>query len=82
MKCPSGKRSYETPEEAEEALIGTRINFHHENTSGPINIYKCEDCGEWHLTSRGTVNELLQSDEVLRKIKLERESREWERRLR
>lgn len=82
MKCPSGKRAYFTREDAEEALIGSRINFNHKDTSGPINVYECRDCKEWHLTSRGPAHELLNSSEVQNRIKLERESQEWERKLR
>lgn len=81
MKCPSGKRAYLSKELAEEALIGARINFR-SGQGGPVNIYECRDCGNYHLTSRGPLHELLESKEVLDRIKLERESREWERKLR
>ena len=81
MKCRSGKRAYQTEQEAEEALLGVRINFYHD-ASGPVNYYLCEDCGSYHLTSTGTTHPMLDDEDVLARIKLERESQEWERKLR
>ncbi len=59
MKCNSGKRSYLTGQLAEEALIEAHINFDYRAGGGPIAIYVCGECGAYHLTSQGTMNERL-----------------------
>jgi len=59
MKCNSGKRSYLTGQLAEEALIEAHINFDYRSGGGPVAIYMCDECGTYHLTSRGTRNERL-----------------------
>lgn len=55
--CPSGKISFKTEEEAKKEL--TRIvesNFKPwVNKKMPCRYYKCEDCGNYHLTSKHTV---------------------------
>ncbi|MGB3465267.1 MAG: hypothetical protein WBA74_08355 [Cyclobacteriaceae bacterium] len=82
MNCSTGKRMYDTEDLAVEALIANRSRFHHGDNSGPINVYQCDDCGNWHFTSRGPEHPLLHSDEVQKRISLNREAGYWERKLR
>ena len=56
IKCVSGKRAYEKEEDAEEALVQSRINS---GDHGPRNIYLCNDCSHWHLTSKGIDHPVL-----------------------
>lgn len=57
MNCPSKKKAHTNIDAAEIALIEARIRF---EGSTVVNVYECEDCGSWHLTSQGDVNPRLQ----------------------
>jgi hypothetical protein len=75
--CVTGKKSYPSQQIAEEALIEAQAHFDYGRASGPIAVYRCEDCGEYHLTSKGTMNEKLVSyikDGTLNKLK---EANRW-----
>ncbi|MFN3839307.1 MAG: hypothetical protein ACK4RF_01250 [Cyclobacteriaceae bacterium] len=81
-KCSSGKRSYTSAALAEEALIEAHIHFAFERGNGPVSYYLCEECGQFHLTSQGPMNErlgLLIKNGELRRLK---EAYTWERKLR
>ena len=78
----TGKRSYETEQEALEALVGARIGFDCGRGSGPVNCYQCHDCGDYHLTSKGAMHPLLEDPDTVKRIKLEKEAQNWERKLR
>lgn len=80
--CVTNKRSYLTAELAEEALIGAHINFEYGKGTGPIGIYQCEDCGQFHLTSKGTMNARLQQMLKDGEIKKQKEANWWEGRFR
>ena len=80
--CISGKTVYESREIAEEALVQNHIRNSHRKGSGPINIYECKDCKNWHFTSQGSVNQLFESPEVVNRINRERRAMEWELKLR
>ena len=71
MAC--SKREFQTEIQAEEALIQSHILF----TSTAINYYQCDICGQYHLTSKGDRNPILDNEAVKQKIKRERQSREW-----
>jgi hypothetical protein len=81
-KCTSGKRLYASAALAEEALIEAHIHFAFERGKGPVAYYLCGECGQFHLTSQGPMNErlvlLIKSGE-LRRLK---EACAWERKLR
>ena len=78
MKCLSGKISYYSLEIAIEALIQNRIRNHHSDDRGPVNVYECKDCGNFHFTSKGPKCNELQSDENLKRIKSEQQAHYWE----
>jgi hypothetical protein len=75
--CPSGKRQYINENFAEEALIEAHVQFSYRPGSGPVAVYQCEDCGQWHLTSKGPVN--LKLSQLLKegKIKKQKEVQYW-----
>ena len=78
MRCVTGKNGYYSESEVQEALIRSHIR----SNQGAKNYYQCEDCNEYHLTSQGAENPLLQEAEVQARIKQERRVQEWEGRLR
>jgi hypothetical protein len=71
MKCATNKKSYRDETTAEAALIETRIRFVG-NTA--VNVYQCDDCNDWHLTSLGQINErleeMIETGELDEEIKL------------
>jgi hypothetical protein len=80
MKCISGKNQFESEDLAKEALIQNRIYHNHREGSGPINIYECPDCNEWHFTSKGETAKFLQQQEVKERIEKEKKLNEWKER--
>lgn len=79
MKCVSGKNGYESKELAQEALIQHHVRKSHRKGTGPINIYLCSDCDEWHFTSKGAPADFLEDGEVKERIAREKRALDWER---
>ena len=77
IKCISHKKVYPTAEIAEDALIDARTHFDYGTRTGPIAVYRCEDCGYYHLTSKGEVNHKLASQLSDGKIKRQKEANQW-----
>lgn len=75
--CVSGKKMYATREIAEDVLIETHTRFDYGPAGGPIAVYQCEDCGQFHLTSRGPMNEKLAVALSDGKIKRQKEADQW-----
>ncbi|WP_420578471.1 hypothetical protein [Ekhidna sp.] len=82
MKCSSGKRSFDSHTLAEEALIQHHIRNDYQKGQGPLNVYECQECGNWHFTSQGPEHELFGDPEMVKRIESERRAFLWERRLR
>jgi hypothetical protein len=59
-RCPSGKVVYNSISQAEDALVESWIRNHYRKGQGPVNVYPCDDCGNFHLTSKGLMNARLQ----------------------
>jgi hypothetical protein len=80
--CPSGKQSYFDENQAIAALLDlwSRIDF--KKGQGPVTVYCCEDCGNYHFTSSGSMHPRL--DELLKSgnTRLTRTASEWEKKLR
>lgn len=76
--CTSGKRSFESEQLAEEALIQNHIRNEYRAGQGPINIYECDECGCWHFTSKGMKHDLFNDEEVIHRINAERRAFHWE----
>jgi hypothetical protein len=77
IKCSSHKKVYATKEIAEDALIEAHTQFDYGRGNGPVAIYQCEDCGYYHLSSKGVINEKL--DKYLKegKIQKQKEANWW-----
>lgn len=77
-KCPSGKRGYVSEQLAEEALLGAHIHFEYRRGTGPVSFYRCDDCGDFHLTSTGTMNQALADAMASGRLKREQDAKRWE----
>ncbi|WP_305983252.1 hypothetical protein [Roseivirga thermotolerans] len=80
MSCSSGKYQYMSQDLAETALIDQHIYKGFLPHEGPQNVYECQVCGYWHLTSKATeqnprLAEMIASGEMKRK----QEASKWER---
>ena len=73
MGCPSGKRGYFSEGEVQEALIRSQIGF----VRPPVNYYRCDDCGDYHLTSQGERHPLLDEPATRERIKREQWEQQW-----
>jgi hypothetical protein len=78
VTCPTRKRVYQTESLAEDALIDAHGRNRYSGT-GPISIYRCEECGYYHFTSRGPMNARLAEAISSGKIKLQQQANEWSR---
>lgn len=79
MKCSTGKNQYSTQYLAEMALIEIHIHRNFPPEQGPQNVYQCEFCGSWHLTSKSPKrNERLQEMIDSGELRLMQQAREWE----
>jgi hypothetical protein len=77
VSCTSNKRLYLSENLAEEALIEARIQFDYGSGKGPIGVYRCEDCGYFHLTSQGLINEKLKSYLASGAVDKHKEANRW-----
>lgn len=82
MKCSTGKRIYDSEVQAVDALVDIRSRNNYPPNSGPINVYKCEDCSGWHFTSRPPQHKILDRPDIQKKIQSDSEAAYWERKLR
>ena len=76
-KCVSGKRVYGSQELAENALIEAWTRFDFAADNGPVAVYRCDDCGEYHLTSRAPMNPRLSQAIAEGKIRRQKEADRW-----
>lgn len=74
--CPSGKRAFITEVQAEEVLIDTHTRQGNPG-QGPVGVYRCDDCGQFHLTSKGPMNPRLAQYIKDGKLKLSQEAERW-----
>ena len=76
LKCPTSKRIYVTESLAEDALIDTHSRHQYAGT-GPIAVYQCDECGYYHFTSKGKMNEKLAEQIASGKTKRQQEANQW-----
>jgi hypothetical protein len=76
-KCPSGKVAYANEVLAEEALIDLWTKNDYPENKGPLTIYRCDDCGQYHMTSRGTMDPKLAQYLSSDKGRINREASKW-----
>ena len=77
IKCSSRKKVYPTLEMAEDALIEAHVHFDYGTRSGPIAVYECEDCGYYHMTSKGTMNLKLVAYQNAGQVRRQKEANHW-----
>jgi hypothetical protein len=73
----TNKKVFQTMDMAEDALIAARTQFDYRPNNGPIAVYQCGDCGYYHLTSQGKMNERLATQLAEGKIRLHKEANRW-----
>gem|GEM_PF-204914 len=76
-KCVSGKRLYPTEMVAEDVLIELWNKNDYPRDHAPVNVYRCDDCGYYHLTSRGPMNQRLAQYLSTNKARIEKEATKW-----
>ena len=76
MGCSINKKSYYLESDAQEALIRSNIRF----VKAAVNYYVCDQCSEYHLTSKGESNPLLNQFTVKERIINERRLQDWSER--
>lgn len=81
-KCATGKRVFHSEQLAEDALIEAHIHFDYRAGGGPVAVYQCDDCGEYHLTSRGPMNVQLIKKLADGTIKKHKEANRWQSKFR
>jgi hypothetical protein len=79
--CSTGKIVYASIAIAEDVLIELWSKNEYNPASAPIAIYRCDDCGLYHLTSKGPMNEKLSAAISSGAIKRQREAKRWEDKL-
>lgn len=83
MFCPvTRKRSFSDEALALNALLQNQSNNFHKEEAGPINIYECMHCHDWHFTSKGERHPDLDQSELSEMMSKERLANHWERKLR
>lgn len=79
MSCPTGKNSYDTKFLAETALIDLHVRRNFLPDQGPQDVYGCEFCGGWHLTSKSASrNERLQKVMDSGELERRQQAQFWE----
>jgi hypothetical protein len=76
-KCPSGKRAFQTETLAVDVLLELWSKNTYSSGNGPIAVYRCEDCGEYHLTSHGSMHPKLSEYLAGKTVNLDREANKW-----
>jgi hypothetical protein len=77
MSCPTKKKIYPSKDAAEDALIRAWTQYNYSAGNGPVAVYKCEDCGQYHLTSKGPMNERLAQNLAQGNIRRQNEADWW-----
>jgi hypothetical protein len=68
---------YPSREMAEEALLEAHAKFNYGPNQGPVNVYRCDECGYYHFTSQGVESERLRKHREEGRLDLEREANKW-----
>jgi hypothetical protein len=78
LRCSSGKIKYPTQEIAEGVLIELWTKNEYAQGQGPVNVYRCDDCGDYHLTSKGTMNEKLAAAVRSKSFQWQKQGKNWD----
>jgi hypothetical protein len=77
VRCSSGKRVFESQQLAEDVLIESWIRNDYVQGQAPVGIYRCDDCGYYHFTSKGPPNPKLSEFLASDQFKRQREAARW-----
>ena len=66
---------------AEDALLEAWIRNYYKLGQGPVNVYTCDDCGNFHFTSKGEMNGRLKEAHDNGQIERSRRAFDLENRL-
>jgi len=75
--CITKKNQYASQIAAEDALIDLWTRNDYNEGHAPVAVYKCDECGDYHLTSHGPMNERLAKEMGSHKMKIEKEANRW-----
>ena len=81
IKCVSNKKVYNSEQVAEDALIDAWTRSEYPGGRGPVAVYRCDDCGYFHFTSQGIMNQKLAKFIKDGKRDRLREANHWENKL-
>jgi hypothetical protein len=76
-KCSTHKKVFLTHAQAVDALVDARIRYEYSSGNGPVSVYRCDECGYYHLTSKGTTDQTLQNRLTSGSIDREKEANRW-----
>jgi hypothetical protein len=75
--CITRKKMFATQDIAEEVLLEAWTKYRYSAGHGPLAVYRCDDCGQFHLTSSGEMNPKLAQHLQEGKIQLRQEADKW-----
>lgn len=75
--CETKKKMYPSETIAEEALIAAWATYNYKSNQGPIGYYRCDTCGDYHLTSKGEMNKRLAQYIASGKLSREAQALRW-----
>lgn len=76
-RCETQKKMYLTESAAEDALIAAWITYDYKGSQGPVGFYLCDNCGAYHLTSKGEMNKRLADEISSGRIQRQAEADRW-----
>ena len=76
MGCPTGKISHIHESMAQQELIRIWVKYG-DGPDRPNGYYRCDICGDFHLTSKSRDTTFIESNETQNRIKAGRMARDW-----
>lgn len=80
--CTTGKRRFATEELAVQALIEAHSVYHYQPGQGPQSVYVCDECGDYHFTSRGPMNAQLKEAIESGRMRRAQQANQWKEKFR
>lgn len=77
LTCSTKKKVYQSREQAVHALLDARVKYDFTRGNGPVAVYQCDECGYYHLTSKGPTDEALTKKLSNGEIARQKEADRW-----